>query len=276
MRAPSQEPAKTGTVDVEALSRNIARLIEEGGRALAAYLKPREDGRSPDSTADEVAEVIKTLSQVAEYWLADPQRSLELQTRLGKAYLELWASAAKRLSGDPAAPVAAPAATDKRFTDPEWTSNQFFDFLKQVYLLSTGWAQRLVSEATALDQHTKQKAEFYVRQITNALSPSNFVLTNPELLRETLASNADNLVRGMHMLAEDIIAGGGTLKIRQSDASMFEVGRNLATTPGKVIFQNEIMQLIQYAPSTEKVLKRPLLIVPPWINKFYVLDLTSE
>ena len=276
MRAPSQEPAKTGTVDVEALSRNIARLIEEGGRALAAYLKPREDGRSPDSTADEVAEVIKTLSQVAEYWLADPQRSLELQTRLGKAYLELWASAAKRLSGDPAAPVAAPAATDKRFTDPEWTSNQFFDFLKQVYLLSTGWAQRLVSEATALDQHTKQKAEFYVRQITNALSPSNFVLTNPELLRETLASNADNLVRGMHMLAEDIIAGGGTLKIRQSDASMFAVGRNLATTPGKVIFQNEIMQLIQYAPSTEKVLKRPLLIVPPWINKFYVLDLTSE
>ena len=115
-----------------------------------------------------------------------------------------------------------------------------------------------------------------MRQIANALSPSNFVLTNPELLRETLTSNAENLVRGMHMLAEDIEAGGGHLKIRQSDSSMFAVGRNLATTPGKVIFQNEIMQLLQYAPSTEKVLKRPLLIVPPWINKYYVLDLTPE
>ena len=115
-----------------------------------------------------------------------------------------------------------------------------------------------------------------MRQITNALSPTNFVLTNPELLRETLTSNADNLVRGMHMLAEDIQNGGGNLKIRQSDASMFEVGRNLATTPGKVVFQNELMQLIQYAPSTETVLMRPLLIVPPWINKYYVLDLTAE
>ena len=277
MRAPSQEPMKVGTVDVEAFSRNLARLVEEGGRALAAYLKPREQGRNADGTAaDEVAEVVKTLGQVAEYWLADPQRSLELQTRLGKAYLDLWGAAVKRLAGEPAPPVAAPAANDKRFADPEWTSNQFFDFLRQVYLLTTDWANKLVSDAAGLDPHTKQKADFYVRQITNALSPSNFVLTNPELLRETLTSNAENLVRGMHMLAEDIAAGGGHLKIRQSDASMFEVGRNLATTPGKVIFQNDLMQLIQYAPTTEKVLKRPLLIVPPWINKFYVLDLTPE
>ena len=172
--------------------------------------------------------------------------------------------------------MVRPAPSDKRFTDPEWTQNQFFDFLKQAYLLTAGWADTLVRDAADLNPHTKQKAEFYMRQITNALSPTNFVLTNPELLRETLTSNADNLVRGMHMLAEDIQAGGGHLKIRQSDASMFEVGRNLAATPGKVIFQNELMQLIQYAPSTETVLKRPLLIVPPWINKYYVLDLTPE
>ena len=138
------------------------------------------------------------------------------------------------------------------------------------------WADHLVKDAEGLDPHTRQKAEFYVRQIANAISPSNFVLTNPELLRETLASNAENLVRGMHMLAEDIQAGHGDLKIRQSDASMFEVGRNLALTPGKVIFQNDLMQLIQYAPTTAKVLKLPLLIVPPWINKFYILDLTPE
>jgi polyhydroxyalkanoate synthase subunit PhaC len=267
---------KVGAVDVEEFSRNLARLVEEGGRALAAYLKPREEGRGDGVLAEEVSEVVKTLGQVAEYWLEDPQRAFEVQARLGKAYLDLWASAAKRLTGEEITPVAVPEAGDKRFSDPEWTSNQFYDFLKQAYLLSSRWAKQLVADAADLDPHTRQKAEFYVRQITNALSPSNFVLTNPELLRETVLSNADNLVRGMRMLAEDIETGGGNLKIRQSDASMFAVGRNLATTPGKVIFQNDLMQLIQYAPSTPMVLKRPLLIVPPWINKFYVLDLTPE
>jgi polyhydroxyalkanoate synthase subunit PhaC len=268
-------PMQIGPVDVERFSHNLARLVEEGGRALAAYLKPREEGRS-DEFAEEVGEVVKTLGQVAEYWLADPQRAVELQNRLGKAYLDLWASSAKRLAGEDSTPVVTPAANDKRFNDPEWTQNQFFDFLKQAYLLTSNWADKFVADAADLNPHTRQKAEFYVRQITNALSPTNFVLTNPELLRETLTSNADNLVRGMRMLAEDIAAGGGDLKIRQSDASMFEVGRNLAITPGKVIFQNELMQLIQYSPTTETVLKRPLLIVPPWINKFYVLDLTPE
>jgi polyhydroxyalkanoate synthase subunit PhaC len=276
VRAPSQPLMKVGNVDVEAFSRNLARMVEEGGRALAAYLKPRGDGQDNREFADEVSEVVKTLGHVAQYWLADPQRTAELQGRLGKAYLELWALAAKRLSGEQMLPIAAPVSSDKRFADPEWTSNQFFDFLKQAYLLTTNWANQLVSDAAGLDPHTRHKAEFYMRQIVNALSPSNFVLTNPELLRETLTNNAENLVRGMHMLAEDIEAGGGDLRIRQSDSAMFEVGRNLAITPGKVVFQNDIMQLIQYAPSTEKVLRKPLLIVPPWINKFYVLDLTPE
>ena len=269
-------PTKIGNLDIEQFSHNLARLVEESGRALAAYLKPREEGRDDKELADEVTEVVKTLGEVAEYWLSDPQRTVELQTNLGKAYLDLWASAVRRLAGEPAAPVATPAPGDKRFSDPEWSQNQFFDFLKQAYLLTAQWADKLVADAANLKPHTKLKAEFYVRQITNALAPTNFVLTNPELLRETLTSNADNLVRGMHMLAEDIERGGGHLKIRQSDSSMFEVGRNLAITPGKVIYQNELMQLIQYAPSTETVLKRPLLIVPPWINKFYVLDLTPE
>jgi len=276
VRAPTQEPMKIGAVDVEQFSRNLARLVEEGGRALAAYLKPREEGRHSDAMADEINEVVKTLGHVAEYWFSDPERALEVQKRLGTAYLDLWSAAAKRLAGEEAPPIATPDAGDKRFADPEWTSNQFFDFIKQAYLLSTRWANKLVADAEDLDPHTRQKADFYVRQIANALSPSNFVLTNPELLRETVLSNADNLVRGMQMLAEDIETGGGDLKIRQSDSSMFAVGRNLAVTPGKVIFQNELMQLIQYAPSTPMVLKRPLLIVPPWINKFYVLDLTPE
>src|SRR5580698_3338356 len=227
LRAPSQEPMKIGGVDVEEFSRNLARLVEESGRALAAYLKPREQGRNSSELAEEITEVAKTLGKVAEYWMEDPQRALDVQSRLGKAYLDLWASAAKRLSGEESSPLITPEKSDKRFNDPEWSSNQFYDFLKQAYLLSSKWANQLVTEADGLDPHVRQKAEFYMRQISNAVSPSNFVLTNPELMRETLLSNADNLVRGMRMLAEDIESGGGDLKIRQSDSSMFEVGRNL-------------------------------------------------
>ncbi|MDT3686422.1 MAG: class I poly(R)-hydroxyalkanoic acid synthase [Pseudorhodoplanes sp.] len=267
--------AEDGTVDVERFAGNLARFVEEGGKALAAYLKPREEGRARDDFADQINDAVKTLGQVLEYWLSDPQRSAELQISLGRSYLELWGSAAKRLAGETVEPVAKADPKDRRFADPEWSSNLFFDFLKQLYLLSTDWADRLVRNADGLDPHTRQKAEFYIRQITNALSPSNFVLTNPELLRETLTSNAENLVRGMQMLSEDIDPHGH-INIRQSDPSIFELGRNLALTPGKVIFQNELMQLIQYAPATEAVLKTPLLIVPPWINKFYVLDLTPE
>ncbi|MFL5029671.1 MAG: PHA/PHB synthase family protein [Xanthobacteraceae bacterium] len=268
--------SQIGTVDIEAFAKNFARLIEEGGKAMAAYLRPREEGQIKSEMPDEIADVVKTLGQVTEYWLSDPQRALELQTRLARDYLELWASTAKRMAGEEAQPVAAPDPKDRRFADPEWSSNQFFDFLKQAYLLTTRWADHVVKNAEGLDAHTRQKAEFYMRQIANATSPSNFVLTNPELLRATLSSNAENLVRGMHMLAEDIAAGHGSLKIRQSDASMFQVGKNLAITPGKVIFQNDLMQLIEYAPTTKSVLKVPLLIVPPWINKFYILDLTPE
>jgi polyhydroxyalkanoate synthase len=268
--------AASSQVDIEAFARNLARAVEEGGRALAAYLKPREEGKLKDGSAEEISEVARTLGRVLEYWLADPQRAVELQTNLGSAYLDLWTYTVKRMSGEKTAPVAEPDPRDKRFSDPEWSSNQFFDFLKQAYMLTAKWSEHLVKDAKDLDPHVRQKAEFYMRQIANAVSPSNFVLTNPELLRETLQSNADNLARGMHMLADDIEAGGGELKIRQSDPRQFEVGRNLALSPGKVIYQNDLMQLIQYEPSTPTVLKRPLLIVPPWINKFYVLDLTPD
>jgi polyhydroxyalkanoate synthase len=259
--------------DPEAFAMNLARALESSGQALAAYLKPRENAEPKDKPPNELGEVVKTFSAVAEYWLADKERSTELQMKMGKAYLDLWGASMRRLSGEAAEPAIAPSPRDKRFSDPEWKSNQFFDFVMQAYLLSTQWAQDLVRNAEGLDPHTRKKAEFYVQQITNALAPSNFVLTNPEVLRETLASSGDNLVRGMKMLAEDIEAGHGTLRIRQSDPSNLAVGVNMATTPGKVIFQNELMQLIQYSPTTENVLRTPLLIVPPWINKFYILDL---
>jgi polyhydroxyalkanoate synthase len=275
MDKPTTEPANVTAVDYEALARNIARLVEEGGKALAAYMKPREEGKIKPELADGIADAVKTLGQVVEYWLNDPQRTVALQTSLGRAYLDLWAGAVKRLAGEEAPPAVTPDPRDKRFADPEWSQNQFFDFLKQVYLLTAQWADKLVKDAE-VDEHTRKKAAFYVRQIANAISPSNFIFTNPELLRETLSSNADNLVRGMHMLSEDIAAGQGHLRIRQSDPSLFEVGRNLAVTPGKVVFQNDLMQLIQYEATTPEVLKVPLLIVPPWINKFYILDLNPE
>src|SRR5258706_2749001 len=262
--------------DPEAFAMNLARAMESSGQALAAYLKPRESGEFRDTPPSELGEVVKTFTAVAEYWLSDKERSAELQMKIGKAYLDLWGSSMRRLAGEQVPPAVTPSPRDKRFSDPEWRSNQFFDFVMQVYLLTTQWAQDLVRNAEGVDLHTRKKAEFYVQQISNALAPSNFVLTNPEVLRETLASSGDNLVRGMKMLAEDIEAGHGTLRIRQSDPSNLVVGVNMATTPGKVIYQNELIQLIQYAPATEKVLRTPLLIVPPWINKFYILDLKPE
>jgi polyhydroxyalkanoate synthase subunit PhaC len=270
------ETKDTKKFDPEAFAMNIAKAMENSGRALAAYLKPRESGELKDNPPSEIAEVIKAFTAIAEYWLTDNARSSDLQTRIARDYLDLWGSSVRRLAGEEVRPAIEPSPRDKRFKDPEWKSNQFFDFLMQLYLLTTRWAQDLVHDAEGVDPHTRKKAEFYMQQITNAIAPSNFVLTNPEVLRETLSSNGQNLVRGMTMLAEDIEAGHGTLRIRQSDPSYLAVGVNMATTPGKVIFQNELMQLIQYEPATENVLRTPLLIVPPWINKFYILDLRPE
>ncbi|MEH2485092.1 PHA/PHB synthase family protein [Bradyrhizobium sp. AZCC 2230] len=281
MSTATTDTPKSGTksetkFDAEAFAMNVARAMESGGKALAAYLKPRESGEVQDRPPAELTEVVKTFTSVAEYWLSDQSRASDLQTKLAKDYLDLWGAAARRMAGQEVEPAIAPSPRDKRFADPEWKSNQFFDFMMQLYLLTTKWAQELVHDAEGLDPQTRRKAEFYMQQVTNAVSPSNFVLTNPEVLRETVASSGENLARGLTMLAEDIAAGKGMLKIRQSNPDNLVVGVNMATTPGKVIYQNEMMQLIQYSPTTEKVLRTPLLIIPPWINKFYILDLKPE
>jgi polyhydroxyalkanoate synthase len=265
-----------GIRDPEAFARNVALMLQEAGNAATAYLKPRSEGKAQPDFSENLVDIVKTLTKVAEYWTAAPTRLAEAQGRLFAGYMGLWTTSLQRMMGMPALPFIAPDAGDKRFLDHEWSDNQFFDFLKQFYLVTARWAEQIVDDAAGLDEHTRQKAAFYVRQITNALAPSNFVVTNPEVLRETLASNAANLVRGMQMLVEDIKAGNGQLKIRQSDSSNFRFGENIATTPGKVIHQNDLCQLIQYEPTTKTVLKRPLLIVPPWINKFYILDLNPE
>ncbi|WP_150524479.1 PHA/PHB synthase family protein [Roseibium sediminis] len=258
----------------EAFAQNLAKTLENTGKAVAAYLEPREKGKV-DNT-DELTNVIKTLAQVGEYWISDPQRAVEAQSRLWSGYIGLWNSSLKRMMGETAAPAVETPARDKRFADPEWSENQFFDFLKQLYLITSNWAETMVDDAEGLDEHTRHKAGFYVQQISNAISPSNFLMTNPELLRLTLESNGENLVKGTQFLAEDILAGKGDIRIRQTDLSKFAVGKNLAMTPGKVIAENDVCQVLQYTPTTDTVLKRPLMIVPPWINKFYILDLNQE
>lgn len=264
--------------DPERFALNMARMIEQAGKAASAWAEPRERGEVRDHVAEPVVDMVKTFSKLSEYWLADPQRALEAQTRLFAGYMTVWANAIQRVSPNAEGPDDAvkPERGDKRFQDPEWGRNAFFDFLKQAYLVTSRWASELVEHAEGLDEHTRHKASFYVKQVSNAISPSNFILTNPELFRETVASNGENLVRGMKMLAEDIAAGKGDLKLRQADYSPFEIGRNIATTPGKVVGRSDVAEIIQYDPATETVLKRPLLICPPWINKFYILDLNPQ
>jgi len=264
--------------DPERFALNMARMIEQAGKAASAWAEPRERGEVRDHVAEPVVDMVKTFSKLSEYWLADPQRALEAQTRLFAGYMTVWANAIQRVSPNAEGQDDAikPERGDKRFQDPEWGRNAFFDFLKQAYLVTSRWASELVEHAEGLDEHTRHKASFYVKQVSNAISPSNFILTNPELFRETVASNGENLVRGMKMLAEDIAAGKGDLKLRQADYSPFEIGRNIATTPGKVVGRSDVAEIIQYDPATETVLKRPLLICPPWINKFYILDLNPQ
>src|SRR4029079_278526 len=202
-----------------------------------------------------------------------PARFTEANGTLLRSYGELWTNTVRRMFGETVAPVAEPEPGDSRFKDPEWSANPYFDFWKQAYLVTSRWAEDMLDNTEGLDGRTRQRAEFYLRQVASALSPSNFPLTNPEVLRETLSTNAENLVQGMSLLAEDMRKSGDLLKVSQTDTTAFEIGRNLATTRGKVVYQNDIFQLIQYAPTTDKVREVPLRIVPPWINKYYILDL---
>jgi polyhydroxyalkanoate synthase len=279
MPVPAAPPSTLGNVplpDFNKLAINLARATEEGQKALAAYMKPIEQGQTHSEFATQVADCVNTLGQVAEHWLNDANRAIEAQTKLTTSFIDLWGRTLKRMTGEEAEPLVAADPSDKRFADPRWQELPFFDFLRQAYKLSSDWAEEIVDKTDNLDPRTRAKAAFYVRQITSALSPSNFIGTNPELLYTTAESSGENLARGMKMLAEDIAAGKGSLKIRQSDPTKFQLGINMAMSPGKVVWRNELMELIQYSPTTEEVYKRPLLIVPPWINKFYVLDLNPD
>jgi len=257
-------------------SRNLITAIDRGMLALARMLDERKLVYGPYSAPSEASEASHALSTIMEYWMSEPEKFTQAQTRLAGDFVELWGRTYQRFLGHDVEPVAQPEKSDRRFADPEWDENPFFDFLKQAYLLTSNWAEDLVDKAEGVEERRKQRAQFYLAQMTTALSPSNFPFTNPEVIRATFSSNAENLVAGMNNLLADLETSGDLLKIRQTDMSAFKVGENLAITPGKVVFQNELIQLIQYAPSTDTVKETPVMIIPPWINKFYILDLVPK
>jgi polyhydroxyalkanoate synthase subunit PhaC len=273
--APEQEsaPDQYRIGDPGEFARNMVRVGIQSQRLLTDFLKSQTEkfGTEPLDPLNLSGAFMDLLRGM----VADPAAIMEAQFSLWRDYMNLWERTARRMMGGDADPVIAPQPGDRRFRDKEWQENQVFDFIKQSYLLTASWLQNSVARVEGLDPRSRRRIEFYTKQFADAMAPTNFVLTNPEVLRATLQSNGENLVRGLNNLLEDLDRGQGQLSIRQSP-DVFKVGENIATTPGKVIFRNALIELIQYEPSTKEVHERPLLIFPPWINKFYILDLRPE
>ncbi|MHB1217512.1 MAG: PHA/PHB synthase family protein [Alphaproteobacteria bacterium] len=269
-----QQAGSSRTPDPAELAKTMADIAERSQRLLVDFLDRQSRGDGMEN-ADPLNVGSAFLALTARM-MADPTKLFEAQVSLWQDYMHLWQSAARRMMGEPSQPVAEPPKGDRRFKDPEWQENPVFDFIKQSYLLTANWMLDTVRKVDGLDDKTTQKIDFYTRQFVDALAPSNFVMTNPEVLRATLESGGENLVKGLGNLLTDLERGKGRLSIKMTDLEAFEVGKNVAVTPGKVVFRNDLLELIQYAPRTEKVFRRPLLIIPPWINKYYILDLRPE
>ncbi len=235
----------------------FAEVAERSSRLMGEFLQ-RQAGAHGVATSDEFG-IARAFMDLYARMLADPWKLSEMQTKLFWDHVALWQTTMLRVLGKNPPPVAEPAEDDNRFREADWRDQFLFDYIKQSYLIAARHMRDAVSSVEGLPEETQKKVNFYTRQYIDALSPSNFALTNPQVLRETLQSGGQNLVRGLNNLLADIERGG----IRMTDEKAFKLGVNVATTPGKVIFQTELMQLIQYAPSTETVFKRPLLVIPP-------------
>jgi polyhydroxyalkanoate synthase len=260
---------------LERLSLNLARAAMTAQGALAEAALRNAD--RPAALTPDPFHVGEALNEVTARLIAQPDRMMRAQADLFGRYMELWRSAARTASGGGTAePVARPAAGDKRFNDPDWSANPVFDVIKQSYLITSDWLNDLVRDVQGVDPLTQRRVAFFTQMLTDAFSPSNFLLSNPAALRAAADSHGESLLRGMENFATDLARGGGHLSISQTDLAQFKVGENVAAAPGKVIFQNEIIQILQFSAATESVFEIPLLIFPPWINKFYILDLRPE
>ncbi len=263
---PGYDPAQSATV--------FAEIAERSGKLMGDFLQRHAGGKGIAGT-DEFG-IARAFMDLAANMFTNPWKVAETQMRMFQDHMSLWQFSMLRMMGHDAKTVAEPAKGDERFRDEEWQSHFLFDYIKQSYLIAARHIHDAVSSVEGLPEETRNKVNFFTRQYIDALSPSNFALTNPQVLRETLQSGGQNLVKGLNNLLADLERGGGQLRISMTDENAFKVGVNVATTPGKVVFQNDLMQLIQYAPATQQVFRRPLLIVPPWINKYYILDLREK
>jgi polyhydroxyalkanoate synthase len=260
--------------DPAEFTRNMMRVGAQSQRLLKDFMK-RQSEKSGNEPKDPL-NLAGTFMELLRGMAADPAVLVEANFKLWRDYMGLWERTARVMMGGTVDPVVSPAAGDKRFKDKDWEENQVFDFIKQSYLLTANWMQETVAKVdNKLDPKSAKRIAFYTKQFADAIAPTNFVMTNPEVLRATFQSNGENLVKGLDNLLDDLDRGQGQLSIRQS-ADAFKIGENIATAPGKVVFRNALIELLQFDPTTEKVYEKPLLIFPPWINKFYILDLRPE
>ncbi len=269
-KSGTEQAAPFKMPDPAELGRSMSAIAERSQRIVGEWLKRQSEGgpAKPDPL-----NIGQAFMEMTTRLMADPAKMMQAQLGFWQDYMSLWQSTARRMMGMEAPSVIDADPKDRRFKDDAWKDNEVFDFIKQSYLLSARYVQKVVTEVDGLEPATAQKVDFYARQFIDAMSPSNFLLTNPEVLRKTAETGGENLIKGLNNLLSDLERGKGNLRISMTDMEAFKLGENVAVTPGKVVYQNDLMQLIQYTPTTEKVLKRPLLIIPPWINKFYILDL---
>src|SRR5450755_2546580 len=260
--------------DPVALAASYASAADKSAKLLGEFVS-RQSGSGASMASDELG-LSKAFFELAAKMLSNPYRMAESQLNLMWDYSALWQSSMLKMLGQSPGPVVEPAKGDKRFRHEDWQEHFLFDYVKQSYLIAARWLHKSVADVDGLDEHTQKKVDFFTRQYIDALAPSNFALTNPEVFRETISTGGQNLVKGLNNLLDDIERGNGKLKISMTDSKAFELGVNIATTPGKVVFQNDLMQLIQYEPLTKKQWKRPLLVVPPSTNKHYTLDLRGK
>jgi polyhydroxyalkanoate synthase len=251
-------------------SRTMAEIAERSQRLVLDFMARQSGGGV--GMADPL-NIGQAFLEMTTRLMADPGKLMQAQVTLWHDYMKLWQRTAERFLGGKSEPMVEPTPGDRRFKDAAWSDSTLFDYIKQSYLLTARWLQGTVKEVDGLDDKTAKKIDFYTRQFVDAMAPSNFVMTNPEVLRSTIESGGENLVNGLKHMLEDLERGKGRLMIKMTDLDAFKVGDNIAVTPGRVIYQNDLMQLIQYDPTTAKAKRRPLLIIPPWINKFYILDL---
>ena len=269
-----EKPKTPASVDTTEFARTLAEIALRSSHLFKEHLaeQSKESGEEP---VDELG-VGKAFTDLAAKLMTDPFKLAEAGMRMWQDYFMLWQNTMKKAMGDESAPVAQAPGSDNRFNSELWQNNLVFDYIKQSYLIAAQNIQKTVSEVEGLDAQTARKVKFFTRQYVDALAPTNFVMTNPEVLKTTVETGGKNLLDGLNHLLHDLERGHGKLAISMTDYKAFKMGENVATTPGKVVHQNDLMQLIQYQPATKEVYKTPLLIVPPWINKYYILDLRQK